>query len=102
VIQEARAEDRVILDRLYEHLIGPLDVRDYGIHSSSFSRGQGSSRVKGSPSAHGHPSMRGSPSARGTLVQAFAELTQRRRCHSQLLMLLYDVYPVRLLFSLFG
>ena len=30
-IQEARAEDGDVLDRLYEHLMGPLDVRDYGI-----------------------------------------------------------------------
>ena len=60
VIHEARADDRAILDQLSEHLMGPLDVRDYGIHSSSFSHG------RGSPSAHGSLSMRGSPSTRGT------------------------------------
>jgi primosomal protein N'' len=37
VMQQARAEDLAILDWLCEHLMGPLDVRDYGIHSSSFS-----------------------------------------------------------------
>jgi hypothetical protein len=38
-LQRARANDRAVLDRLCEHLMGPLDVRDYGIHSSSFSKG---------------------------------------------------------------
>jgi primosomal protein N'' len=38
-LQRARADDHAILDWLCEHLMGPLDVKDYGIHSSSFSRG---------------------------------------------------------------
>ena len=64
MIQRARAEDHAVLDRLCEHLIGPLDVRDYSIHSSSSSRGQGSLGARGSPSAHGSPGTRGSPSER--------------------------------------
>ena len=68
VEQEARVDDRVILDQLREHLMGSLDVRDYGIPSSSFSRGRGSPRAKRSPSAHGSPGTRGSPSAKGTSV----------------------------------
>jgi hypothetical protein len=59
-LQRARVEDCVILEWLCEHLMGPLDVRDYGIHNSSFSRGRGSPRARGSPSARESPSMRGS------------------------------------------
>jgi hypothetical protein len=67
-IQEARADDCAILDRLQEHLMGPLDVKDYGIHTSSFSRGRGSPGARGSPSTRGIPGTRGSPNASGTLV----------------------------------
>jgi primosomal protein N'' len=38
-LQRARVKDCAVLDWLCEHLMGPLDFRDYGIHSSSFSRG---------------------------------------------------------------
>jgi hypothetical protein len=78
-LQRARAEDHAVLDRLCEHLIRPLDVRDYGIHSSNFSRGRGSPGARGSPNARGSPGTRGSPSVRGTLMRASAELTPRRR-----------------------
>jgi hypothetical protein len=78
VMQQARAEDRAVLDRLCEHLMRPLDIRDYGIHNSSFSRGRGSPGERGSSSACGSPSMRGSPSARGILVRASTEPTSRR------------------------
>jgi hypothetical protein len=77
-LQRARADDHAVLDRLCEHLMGPLDVRDYGIPSSSFSRGQGSPGARGSPSARGSPGTRGSLSARGTPVSESAELTPRR------------------------
>jgi hypothetical protein len=39
------------VQELRDHLMGPLDVQDYGIHSSHFSRGRGSPSVRGSPSA---------------------------------------------------
>jgi hypothetical protein len=41
------------IQELRDHLMGPLDVRDYGIHSSHFSCGRGSPSAKGSPSAQG-------------------------------------------------
>jgi hypothetical protein len=81
-LQRAKTEDRAILDRLCEHLMGPLDVRDYDIRSSSFGRGQGSPRERGSPSARGSPSTRGSLSVKGTPVRASVELTLRRRPRS--------------------
>jgi hypothetical protein len=28
-LERARADDRAVLDRLCDHLMGPLDVRDY-------------------------------------------------------------------------
>jgi hypothetical protein len=58
--------------------MGPLDVKDYGIHNSSFSRGSGNPGAKGSPSARGSPGTRVSPSARGTPMRASAEPTPRR------------------------
>jgi hypothetical protein len=65
-LQRARADDRAVLDRLCEHLMGSLDVRDYGIPSSNFSRGRGSPGAKGSPSALWSPGTRRSLSARRT------------------------------------
>ena len=62
--------------------MGPLDVKDYGIPSSHFSRGRGSPGVRGSPIAPRSPGTRGSPSVRGTSVRAFVEPTPRRRSHS--------------------
>jgi hypothetical protein len=47
--------------------MGPLDVLDYGIHSSHFSRGRGSPSARGSPSVRGSPRGRVSSSAQGTL-----------------------------------
>jgi hypothetical protein len=82
-LQRARAEDHAVLDRLCKHLMGPLDIRDYGIHSSSFSRGRGHTGVRGSPSARRSPGMRGSQSARGTPVWAFVKPTPRRQPLSQ-------------------
>jgi hypothetical protein len=38
-MQQARVEDFAVLDRLCEHLMGPLDVKYYDIHNSSFSKG---------------------------------------------------------------
>jgi hypothetical protein len=75
-LQRARADDRAVLDRLCKHLMRPLDARDYGIPSSSFSRG------RRSPGARGSPSARGSPGARGTPARESTELTLRRRPRS--------------------
>jgi hypothetical protein len=72
-LERARADDRAVLDRLCDHLMGPLDVRNYGIPNSSISRG------RGSPSARESPSTRGSLSARGTPARESTELTPRRR-----------------------
>jgi hypothetical protein len=72
-LERARADDRAVLDGLCDHLMGPLDVRDYGIPSSSISRRRGSHGARGSPST------RGSPNARGTPARESAELTLRRR-----------------------
>jgi hypothetical protein len=64
--------------------MGPINVKDYGIHSSSFSRGRGSPGAKGSPSARGSPGakgslMKGSPGAKGTPGIASAEPNSRRQ-----------------------
>jgi hypothetical protein len=55
------------VQELRDHLMGPLDVQDYGIHSSHFSRGRGSPSARESPSAQGSPGGRTSPSTQGTL-----------------------------------
>jgi hypothetical protein len=78
-LQRARVDDHAILDRLCKHLMGPLDVKDYGIPSSSFSRGRGSPGARGNPSARGSLGKRGSPGARGTPTRESAEPTLRRR-----------------------
>jgi hypothetical protein len=54
------------VQELRDHLMGTLDVRDYGIHSSHFSRERESLSVRGSPSARGSPGGRASPSTQGT------------------------------------
>jgi hypothetical protein len=82
VLQQARANDRAVLDRLCDHFMGPLDVRYYGIPSSSFSRGRGSPGTRGSLSAHGSPGVKGSPSVRGTPARESAEPTPRRQPRS--------------------
>jgi hypothetical protein len=52
-----------IVQELRDHLMGPLDVQDYSIHSSHFSCGRGSPSVRGSPSARGSPRGRASLNA---------------------------------------
>jgi hypothetical protein len=67
------------IQELWDHLMGPLDVRDYGIHSSHFSRGKGSPSARGSPSVGGIPGGRASPSTQRTLGRGSDESTLRRR-----------------------
>jgi hypothetical protein len=70
------------VQELRDHLLGPLDIRDYGIHSSHFSCGRGSPSAKGSPSAQGSLGGRASPSAQGMLGRGPDERTPRRRSRS--------------------
>jgi hypothetical protein len=50
------------VQELWDHLMGPLHVLDYGIHSSHFNRGRGNPSAGGSPSAQGSPGGRASTS----------------------------------------
>ena len=68
-IQEVRAEDRAILDRLCKHLMGPIDVKDYGIPSSSFSRGRGSPGAGGVLVPIGAQELEGAPMQEGRLCE---------------------------------
>jgi hypothetical protein len=54
------------VQKLRDHLMGPIDVRDYDIYSSNFNRGRGSPSARRSPSARESPRGRVSPSAKGT------------------------------------
>jgi hypothetical protein len=49
------------VQELRDYLMGPLDVRDYGIHSSHLSHGRGSPSARGSPRGRAIPSARGMP-----------------------------------------
>jgi hypothetical protein len=70
------------VQELWDHLMGPLDVRDYGIHSSHFSQGKMSPSTRGSLSARGSPRGRASLRARGTPGRGSVKPTPRRRSHS--------------------
>jgi hypothetical protein len=70
------------VQELQDHLMGPLDVRDYGIHNSHFSHGRGSPSARGSLSAQGNPGGRVSPNTQGMPGRGPDEQILRRRSHS--------------------
>jgi hypothetical protein len=63
-LKQTVQESTTVIAQLRDHLMGPINVRDYDIHSSSFNQGKGSLGSRGMP---GRASAKPTPRRRSRL-----------------------------------